>query len=506
MSSELIINSTPEEARVAHLEHSDVVELYVEREKEKGIVGNVYKGKIVRVLPGMQAAFVDIGLEKAAFLYAADIHEGPDSYTIPLDEGEEVDVEFERPVRSGYPAKVPQIQELVHEGQELLVQVAKAPMGTKGARITTHIAIAGRNLVLTPYYSRVGVSRRIDNEKERQRLRKIVMEAKPQNVGLIVRTVCANSSRKKITTDIEYLLKQWEEIRRIAERAQAPAPAYSDLSLTLRTVRDLVTEDIERIVVDSPQEYDRIIRFVNTFVPRLRSAIELYKGKTPIFEFYGVEEEIRKALNRKVWLKSGGYIITDEAEALVSIDVNTGRFVGRKNLADTILKTNLEASVEIARQLRLRNCGGIIIVDFIDMDNSEDRERVYRTFENALKKDRSKTNILKISELGLLEMTRKRTRESLRRTLCTQCPYCDGKAYVKSKTTICYDIFRSIMKDLNNEEIKGIVIYVNPEVAETLNTTERSALDRLRQTSMKTITVKIDPNFHVEQFDVFALK
>src|SRR5512136_915066 len=446
MSNEILINANSGETRVALLEGDILVELYVERSSEQGISGNIYKGRVVRVLPGMQAAFVDIGLEKAAFLYVSDVHQDFDDLEV-LMRGREEDGNGHSPADEEEVLNLDtpfHIEDLLHEGQDILVQVSKEPLGTKGARITSHISLPGRHLVLMPMVDHIGISRRIENEAERKRLRDLIQKIKPAGCGLIVRTASEGKGEAEILQDLDFLMKMWANIQKRKATSPVPSLVHKDLDITLRAIRDLVTQDVERVMVDSEEEYRKIMDFCETFMPQLKSSIEPYNKEEPLFDLYGIEMEISRAMGRKVWLKSGGYIVIDITEALTVIDVNTGRYVGRRNLEETILKTNLEAAKEIAYQLRLRNIGGIIIIDFIDMEREGDREKVYQAFEEALKKDRQKTNIFKISELGLVEMTRKRTRENISRILGEPCPYCEGAGLVKSKTTVCYDIFREI--------------------------------------------------------------
>lgn len=520
MGNELIVNATAHETRVALIENGSVAELYIERTQDKGIVGNIYKGKVARVLPGMQAAFVDIGLEKSAFLYVKDVlaperrvnleEEAPPT----VDEDFEGEGEMEIPEtptvdeealrNHGYKRNYgpQQISDLLKEGQEILVQATKNQIGTKGARLTMFISIPGRNLVLMPAFRHVGVSRRIPSEKERRRLRDLVYNFCPKDVGVIVRTACENKRASVIKNDLDYLLKIWREIEKDLTNAPAPYLLHEELDIVLRTLRDMFIDDIDRIIVDSKKEHKQILRFLEHFNPNLKRAIKFYKGREPIFDTYNIEAEINRALGRRVWLKSGGYIIVDQAEALTVIDVNTGRYVGKRNFEETILKINLEAAREIANQLRLRNCGGIIIVDFIDMENPHHRERVYRTFEEALKKDRAKNAILKISELGLIEMTRKRTRESLAQTLCEPCSYCEGKGILKNKRTICYEIFRELSKSYGDIQTKEIILYAHPDIAKLIEEEEIESIHKIEKIINKQIKIEAMPDYHIEQFEI----
>ncbi|APG27798.1 ribonuclease G [Syntrophotalea acetylenivorans] len=499
MTKELVINTTSHETRVALLENGHIAELYIERIRERGIVGNIYKGKVLRVLPGMQAAFVDIGLEKAAFLYVADVLDEVQGVERYIDEGSALAEggKEEAPI-------LPPIQDLLQEGQEVLVQVSKEPIGTKGARITAHISLPGRHLVYMPTVDHVGISRRIENEEEKERLRQLVEEIRPEGAGFIVRTVSEGKSEEDLRSDMEFLSGLWQDICGLQRRNPAPSLIYSDLDVISKVLRDILTEDVRRIVVDSKREYGKIVQFIETFMPSLEYSIELYQGQEPVYEALGLETEIARALNTRVWLKSGGYIIIEQTEALTAIDVNTGRFVGKRNLEDTILKTNLEAVREVAFQLRLRNLGGLIIVDFIDMEKETHREKVYLALEEALRPDRAKTNILKISELGLVEMTRKRVRENLARTLCEPCPYCEGKGYVKSRPTMVYEIFRQLRRDIGSLPGKQVNLLVHPDLASLICDEERCEIDDLETHSGKQIAITARFDYHREQFDIVA--
>jgi len=496
MANELIINMTLWETRVALLEDRVLAELYVERTKDRGIMGNIYKGKVVKVLPGMQAAFVDIGLEKASFLYVSDVYGGMEDYEEMGFQGEEMPTNF--PPSS-------QIQDLLSEGQEILVQVSKEPLGTKGTRITSHITLPGRYLVYMPTVDHVGVSRRIRDERERRRLREVIQTIKPHSGGFIVRTASEGAEPDEIRNDMEFLLRLWNNIQKKKESSPAPSLIHSDLNIVLRVIRDLLSPQVNRIVIDSKEEHENILSFINAYMPKQKYDIILYEKMEPIFDAYGIEIEIDKILGTKVWLKSGGYIVIDICEALVAIDVNTGRFVGKRNLADTILKTNLEAAKEIAYQLRLRNIGGIIIIDFIDMEREGDREKVFQALEEATRKDRQKMNIFKISELGLMEMTRKRTRENISRILSEPCSYCEGAGLIKSKTTLCYDIFQEIERSSTELGGHSIMVEVNPEVADLLYEEERAGVEELERKMKKKILVKGKPGFHQEQFNIIEI-
>jgi ribonuclease G len=733
MSNILVINASGQETRVALIEQGTISEYYLERKNEKGIVGNIYKGRVVRVLPGMQAAFVDIGLDKAAFLYVGDIVSDPsfpgfseemdikagsvegDPLEVPedlpepseepslpqqlqaappapapveggappaaelsevpqdvaqhaqvaevgqvaqvaqvgqvaemppvpleaaagpqtttevvelsadeaLEDDEEDDEEEEldeadaahnaaeevlaaeqaqaagepiaalpveakpvgappaapeagaRPVPAdaagarpapregrrgrrrggrgrkrgggggvtslpagageqpkserrndngrGFPGqerrgaqgekrngngKRAQIQDLLKEGDEVLVQVVKDPIGSKGARITCHISLPGRHLVFMPTVDHVGISRRIENEKERRRLRELVDKYRPPGTGFIVRTVAENEPSEKLTADIKFLLGLWNEVGKKRENLKAPALVHPDLDLILRSIRDLFSDEVEKLVIDDRSEWERVRAFVEQAAPELRERIELYTGEEPIFDEFGIEQELVRAQNRKVWLKSGGYIIIDQTEALVAIDVNSGRYVGKKgagaSLEDTITKINCEAAKEIVYQLRLRNIGGIIIIDFIDMDKGANREKVFKTLQDALAADRAKTNVLKISDIGLVEMTRKRVRESVTRLTTETCPTCDGRGHVRSKATMAYEIMREVQRAAGKHREDQLVVSCHPEVAKLLQGQEREAMRLLMMKLNKSITVRPQPQYHVEQYDLHA--
>lgn len=497
MSNMLVINSMLPEVRVALLEHGRLAELYVERENEQGIVGNIYLGRVVRVLPGMQAAFVDIGQEKAAFLYVADAR------PVPISERDGEDDSSNKSDKNKDEKDETPIEELIQEGQQIFVQVAKEPLGTKGARLTTHITLPGRYLVYLPHFTHIGISRRIQSAAERERLRELMESIRTEEGGgFIVRTVAEGATEEQLKQDMEFLLRLWQEIHRRQDDSEAPAQLYFDLNVTLRSIRDLCTEETERVVLDNPEDYYRVKRFLSAYMPDAKFSIELYHGDEPIFDVFGIAHEISRALSRKVWLKSGGYLVIDQAEALTAIDVNTGRFVGRKNLQDTILQTNLEAVQELVYQLRLRNIGGLIIIDFIDMERLEHRDRVCGALVEALKHDRAKSNVLKISELGLAEMTRKRVRESLGRTLTEPCFYCEGRGVLKSKTTISYEIFRELLRLSDNMEGQTIQITAHPNVVETLYQQERGVVEWLEKLLARRILIRARESFHLERFAI----
>jgi ribonuclease G len=670
MSKEIVINATHEETRVAILEDKVVTEFYIDRKKDRGIVGNVYKGKVVKVLPGMQAAFVDIGVEKAAFLYVSEVSSGAgdyekylleerdddetdssseyrerenieekvlsqnrrsehteghpigqekpvaetmsadvrilegdnssvDSFVVvgeppimtdllpaaeqsgelassePVEEEEppfledSTDPEMEeaggrevfedrsvdlpqtepmeqtdipsnlpemeaagapaepgdakevkaKPVRSGgqqrsrnrsrhfkarsKPRRAARaIEDLLKEGQEILVQVSKDAMGTKGPRVTTYVSLPGRYLVYMPTVNHIGISRRIGGSEEKGRLKEMLHRLRKPGTGYIIRTVSEGTTEEEFKSDMEFLELLWQSMLKKKERIVAPALLHIDLDLIFRTVRDLFTKKVDRLVIDSKEEYERIKDYAQMYLQELSTRVELYTKEEPIFDAYEIETEVSRALSRKVWLKSGGYLVIDRTEALTVIDVNTGRYVGKKDLEETILKTNLEALKEIAYQLRLRNIGGLIIIDFIDMEKEKNRERVFQSLQEAMSKDKARINILKISELGLIELSRERTRDDLQRTLCEPCHYCEGRSYTRSAATICYEIFREIRRVGASPKEKKIIINAHPEVTNLLYDEERHGVEELEKLFKKRIIVKPDSGMHVEHYNI----
>ncbi|MBW2027745.1 MAG: Rne/Rng family ribonuclease [Deltaproteobacteria bacterium] len=507
MSSELIINARPHETRVALVENGTVVELHIERRTGQEITGNIYKGRVAKVLPGMQAAFVDTSLERSAFLYVSDVYRNFDEIERlmlqnSMANGDEIHGETLWKDRVS-PEIHLNIEDLLREGQDIMVQVSKEPIGTKGARLTSHISLPGRHLVLMPTVNHIGISRRIEDTAERERLRQIMQEIRPDSYGFIVRTVSEGADREKLRSEMEFLLRLWNNIQERMAKSTGPCLLHRDLNIILRSVRDLFTREVDRLVIDSREEYQNVMEFIAHFAPRLRYSVELYEGDEPIFDLYGIEIEISRALEKKVWLKSGGYIVIELTEALTAIDVNTGSYVGKRNLEETILKTNVEAVKEIAYQLRLRNIGGLIVIDFIDMEKKTNRERVFAALKEALSKDRAKTHVLRMSELGLIEMTRKRTRESLNRLLCEPCAYCDGIGTLKSKRTVCYEIFRDLEREAKNtQEGDNIYVQVNPEVGDMLKEEEQESIIEMEKMLNKRIIILTEENFHLEQYEI----
>ena len=538
MSKEMIISSSAHETRVAILEDDQVAEIFIERERQRGVVGNIYKGRVSKVLPGMQSAFVDLGLERDGFLYVTDVVAAFEE--LDRFETDEDDQLASAPppgdtaalilgVAAGAPRRErlaghsgrrdrdrekgpePKIEDLLKEGQEIIVQVAKEPLGTKGARLTSHATMPGRFLVFMPTVDHVGVSRKIESREERSRLRGIVREFREQTGfggGLIIRTAAAGRAKEDIVSDLSYFHRVWTDIGQKAESSRAPAVVYQEQSLVAKLLRDLLTDDYSAIRIDNELEYRRVLELIERIMPSLASKVKLYEKEYPIFEEYGVQAEIDRALRSKVWLKSGGSIVINQTEALVAIDVNTGRYVGKKTagrLEDTILKTNLEAVKEIVRQIRLRDLGGIIVLDFIDMEEKKNRQKVFQTVEQELRKDRSPSKALQVSDFGLVIITRKRVKQSLERVLTEPCPYCAGSAVIKSASTICYEILSEVKKisaDLNGQ---SLVLRVNPDIARALRDEERAVFRDLKQSLGRDIAVRADAQLHHEQFDLMAI-
>jgi ribonuclease G len=572
MNKEMIISSSDHETRVAILEDDQVVEIFIERERTRGVVGNVYKGRVSKVLPGMQSSFVDIGLERDAFLYVSEVVNTVEEFE-RLESGDEEEVgvaavplavpppetisaveaaadalaaapdispsevatavaaePVDPPAAAAVAPPLPEapqrkppshsrdarndrpdakIEDLLKEGQDILVQVVKEPLGTKGARLTSHVTMPGRFLVFMPTVDHVGVSRKIDSREERGRLRGIVREFREQHGftgGVIIRTAAAGRSKEDIVSDLSYFHQVWTEIRQKMESRRAPALLFQEQSLVTKLLRDLLTDDFSAIRLDDPQEHRRVIALVERIMPNLVPRVKLYTKDYPILEEYGVQGEIDKALRSKVWLKSGGYLVINQTEALVAIDVNTGRYVGKRTgrLEDTIVKTNLEAVKEIVRQLRLRDLGGIIVLDLIDMEEKKNRQRVFQEVEKELRKDRSPSKAIQVSDFGLVIVTRKRVKQSLERQLTEPCPYCSGSGSIKSSSTICYEILTELKKIGAELDGQGVIVRVNPDIARALKEEEKALLRDLQQTLGKPVTIKPDVHLHHEQFDVMA--
>jgi ribonuclease G len=481
MSDEILINVTPQETRVAVMQHGVVQEIHIERGSHRGMVSNVYVGRVKRVLPGMQSAFIDIGWERSAFLHVADIWENSNN---------------------GEPAKP--IEKVLFEGQTLLVQVIKDPIGTKGARLSTQISIAGRLLVYLPQESHIGVSQRIESEEERELLRSKLQQALPaeHSGGYIIRTMAETASDKDFHNDIIYLDKLWEKLQQQAKNHTAPALLYQELDISLRVLRDFVSDETERILIDSRETYERMMTFAGDYIASAVPKLSHYIGQRPLFDLYGVEDEIERALSRRVDLKSGGYLIIDQTEALTTVDVNTGGFVGGRTFDDTIFKTNLEATQVIARQLRLRNLGGIIICDFIDMDNAEHRDAVLEEFKKMLARDHTRITVNGFSSLGLIEMTRKRTRESLAHILCEPCPTCQGRGEIKTAQTICFDILREIVREARQFNTREFRILASQPVIDLFLDEESQSLAQLSDFIGKNVSLQVETTYSQEQYDV----
>ncbi len=545
MSAELLINVTPRETRIAVIENGVLHEMFIERAKRRGLVGNVYKGRVSRVLPGMQAAFVDIGLERAAFLHASDIVQGGaggNGQRLLGRTAEQGNSRESRP-EDREPRALADIATLVRESQEILVQVIKDPLGSKGARLTTYVSLPSCYLVFMPGADNVGVSQRIEDEEERERLRALVRDlalardanaepahavdpaargpaspvaigatapaeavdvAQPED-GYIVRTAAESVGEELLQADMDFLHRLWRSVQERAQGVRAPGIVHEDLPLVIRTLRELSGIEIERVRIDSRETLQRVLEFTRRFTPELAPRIELYAGERPIFDLYGVEDEIQRALERKVQLKSGGHLVIDQTEAMTTIDVNTGAYVGHRNLEETIFKTNLEATQAIARQLRLRNLGGIIIIDFIDMEHDEHKRQVLRSLERCLERDHTKSYLSDVSSLGLVQMTRKRTRESLEHVLCEGCPTCAGRGTIKTPETVCYEIFREILREARQFESERLLVLASQEVVDTLMDEEAPNLAELESFVRKPITLQVEAFYTREQYDVVLI-
>jgi ribonuclease G len=489
MAAELIINVTFNETRIAFLENGVLVEFFIERKNDKSIVGNIYKGKVARVVPGMDAAFLDVGLEKSAFLYVADVIMD----TVMYEEFEGVGNPVEANER---------IEGVLEEGQEVIVQVSREPIGQKGTRVTSKITLPGKLLVLMPGSQHIGVSRRIEGEEERKRLAALLKDSAPKGFGLIARTACEGKKEEELAADLSFLQRMWESVQEKAKRVRAPQILHQDLGMIFRVIRDLHSQSLKKIVVDDVFVFKKIEEFLKEYLPDEACEAVYFDEREDIFEFYRIEIEIAKLAHRKIWLKSGGYIVFDYPEALTVIDVNTGKYLGRKGLEDTILRTNLEAVKEIAYQIRLRNIGGIIIVDFIDMERKESRESVVQSLIDALKKDRIKTFVYPISELGLVQLTRKRTRENVVTMLTESCPTCDGSAYIKSRFTVCYEVLRALRTACRKEEGKQFNIHLSPDVAQLLYEEEKASLEYLENTFGTKVNIIANPALSMDNFQV----
>ena len=494
MSEEILINVTPQETRVALVENGMLQEVLVERSENRGYVGNIYKGKVVRILPGMEAAFVELGLARTGFLHVSDVLSHEQKIANGHDGGAE--------------KRSPHIAELLRPGKDVIVQVVKEPIASKGARLTTEISVPSRYLVYLPGSSRIGVSQRIREPETRDRLRALVeraMEEEGMKGGVIVRTMAETADDDEIIAELKYLRRVCSRIKKRMQDPTVTGEVHTELPLTFRIMRDILPENIEKVRIDSRETFNAAVEFAREFVPELEDKMEYYPGERPIFDLYSIEDEIIKALGSKVPLKSGGYLVIDPTEAMTTIDVNTGGFVGRKNLEETLFKTNMEAAYSIARQLRLRNIGGIIIIDFIDMGDPEHQRQVLRTLENALARDHAKTSVNDMSPLGLVEVTRKRTRESLQQTLCEPCPVCEGRGVLRTARTVCYEIFRELLREVRQFEAKEYMVIASQVVIDMLLDEESSSLADLQDFIGKPIRLQVEPSYHQEQYDVVLL-
>ena len=536
MNKEMVISSTSHETRVAILEDDQVVEIFIEREHSRGVVGNIYKGRVSKVLPGMQSAFVDLGLERDAFLYVTDVIDPTAESLEDEDESPTADPEVVAPDadpeqaegESGDASKAgsngrrsgrdrdrtppdTKIEDLLKEGQEVVVQVVKEPLGTKGARITSHISLPGRFLVYMPTVDHIGVSRKIESRDERRRLRGIVQKFKEESGlpgGVIIRTAAVNRPDEDILSDLQYFKSVWTEVQRRRESQRPPCVLYREESLVAKLLRDFLTEQFTAIRLDDEAEYKRVVALIGRIMPSMAGRVKYYAKDFPIFDEYGVQSEIDKALRSKVWLKSGGYIVINQTEALVAIDVNTGRYVGKKSagrLEDTIVKTNLEAAKEIVRQMRLRDLGGIIVLDFIDMEDKKNRQKVFQAVEQELRRDRAPSKAGQVNDFGLVIVTRKRVKSSLERQLTEPCPYCSGTGTIKASPTICYDILTEVKKVASDLDGYSLVLRVHPEVARALREEGRSVFKELESAVGRSVTVRPDEQLHHEQFDLMAM-
>jgi ribonuclease G len=496
MLKKIVINDSPFETRVALLEDGNPVEFLIERKTQNDIAGNIYKGKVQRVLPGMQAAFIDIGQKQAAFIHVNDL------LNLSGEEAGEPVSEESEDGQGGSCRNLP-IETCLKEGQEIMVHVAKAPIGTKGARVTSHVSLPGRFLVLMPFSNHIGISRRILDDEERQRLKSMVAELRKEPSGYIVRTAAEGVDIDKIAHEMLFLDNLWHTIGQRFKNATVPTLLHRELNISLRAVRDLLTHEADKIIIDSDDGYRAILSFLDQFAPALKGSVEKYEGHEPLFDAYNLEGDLSRALKRKIWLKSGSYIVIEQTEALVAIDVNTGRYVGKHNLEETILKTNLEAVKEIAYQIRLRDIGGIIIIDFIDMEKKGHPEKVFNALIDALKKDKSKTHVLPMSEIGLIQMTRKRVRQSLNSQLCEACTYCEGEGHLFSRTSICFNIYREIIRQGNDFAGSAILLHVNPEIADMLHNEHNRLIGQIEQEIERRVIIYPNQRYHIEEFQIY---
>jgi len=489
---ELVTTVRRKSMRIALFEDGRLAELFLERPETKSIVGNVYRGHVESIVPGIEASFIDIGLEKNGFLHVSDI--APAGATLD-SVVEEKDVGGEMPDRRERRS----ISDMLKVGQDIMVQITKEPLGTKGVRLTNYVTLPGRFLVLMPTVSQIGVSRRIEDEKERERLRRLIRQLRPRGVGVIVRTAAARKGKNELQSDLRYLSNQWRKIKRRMQKSPPPAILHEDLDQLMRITRDMFTDEVDKFVIDSRTEYDRVANFVAQLAPRLRSRVKLYRGKKPLFDTYKVESEIEKALRKRVWLKCGGYIVIESTEALTAIDVNTGKFVGKTHdLEETVFRANIEAAKEIARQVRLRDLGGIIVLDFIDMESAQNRAELLAALNKAMKADLTRYTISDVTELGLVQMTRKRVRDDLMATLCQPCPYCGGVGFTKSVSTMVYEVQRKLEQLFNQSREKHVIVQIHPAVYEQFAIEDHDIIQDLEITYRRTITMESQDAFHHE--------
>ena len=518
MLKELVVNSAPHETRVALLENGTIVEVFIEREDETSIAGNIYKGRVQRVLPGMQAAFVDIGFDQAAFIYVDDVLDTA-SYTMyqKFEQDNDVEGDSESNGRAIETTDMEanhnswktslnsdcSIEDLLTEGQEIMVQVAKSSIGSKGPRVTTHISLPGRYMVLLPTVDHIGISKKIGNETERTRLKDLLLSIRKNNFGYILRTQAQGIDKETIKKEVNFLTKTWEDILKKNKTASATSLVYKELTITFRAVRDLLADEADKLIIDSKEEYAHVQNFLKKLMPDVNLSVELYQGRESIFDAFNIEGDVARALKKKVWLKSGGYIVIEQTEALAAIDVNTGRYVGKHNFDETVLKTNLEAVKEIAYQIRLRNIGGIIIIDFIDMKKEQHKAKVMSHMNDAMKKDKSQTNVLPLTELGLVQMTRKRIRRNLTRTLCKPCFYCNGDGHLMSGKSICHKIYRDLVSEAGDMMGNKFTVKVHPEIAQLLHGREKHLISSLEKQFSKPIAIYPEPHYHIEEYHIF---
>lgn len=497
---EFVVNVEPLETRIALIEDKRLTELLIDRHESRSVVGNVYKGRVDSIVPGIQAAFIDIGFEKNGFLYVSDIAGAEGTGDFVFEEG------TAKPRERARRGKPPAIESLLKKNQHIMVQVSKDTLGTKGVRLTNYVTLPGRYIVLMPTVKHLGISRKIGNDRERERLRKTLQSIRPPGLGMILRTAGEDKKKADFQDDIKYLSKVWSDVKEKMESMKGPSLLHEDLNPISRVVRDTFTRDVEKLTIDSAAEHKKVLEFLDTFAPNLKKRVKHYNAKRPIFDKFNIEREIEKALHRRVFLKSGGHICIDQTEALVAIDVNTGRFTGSKHLEETVLKTNLDAAEEIARQVRLRDLGGIIVIDFIDMQYEKNKKELIRKLQECLKADRAKTTISEISELGMIEMTRKRVKHNLVKALSQPCPYCEGSGMVRSITTMTFDTIRKLHALFCKSREKRIVLQLHPDVARRLRTENKDLLDEAARSFDREISIESVSDYHIHDIKVLSAR